>query len=356
MLVSEYTQRHLTFQTDAVRAFQGILNWLRSDFGRQFVHGLPETELDAALLWSPIGSCTRRRDPESGNCLFPSWSWLGWIGHAAYPWTVEREYFMSTVHSPLVWRNVNAAQPHPRWFTTEDICFPQSDHREKVLALMRKEQEDHLGVCMACDRAQSKPNIHPSFRWPSGQLPMMQYVAEGSHLLCFHTLSATFKVLDTVRQRTKHYNMQHKIFRLRVYDDENYSVGYIDIPDPKKQPTGENLKNGIVPGLNEFVVLSRSTISGFEPAPDPLDKRPRPTLYSQQDMESRVDPRLHASKYTNGKGCFDTRAYDVNRPWCLFNVMMIRREGDVVYRSAIGRIHVDAFLYANAMEKVITLE
>jgi hypothetical protein len=240
--------------------------------------------------------------------------------------------------------------------TTEDICFPQSDHREKVLALMRKEQEDHLGVCMACDRAQSKANIHPSFRWPSGQLPMMQYVAEGSHLLYFHTLSATFKVLGTVRRRTKHYNMQHKIFRLRVYDDENYSVGYIDIPDPKKQPTGENLKNGIVPGLNEFVVLSRSTISGFEPAPDPLDKRPRPTLYSQQDMESRVDPRLHASKYTNGKGCFDTRAYDVNQPWCLFNVMMIRREGDVVYRSAIGRIHVDAFLYANATEKVITLE
>jgi hypothetical protein len=150
--------------------------------------------------------------------------------------------------------------------------------------------------------------------------------------------------------------MQHKIFQLRVCDDENFTVGYIDILDPKLQPAGENLKNGIVPGFHEFIVLSRSTIGGFEPAPDPLEKRPRPTLYSLQEMESRVDPRLHSSDYTNEKGCFDTRAYDVKRPWCLFNVMMIQWKGDIAYRSAIGRIHVDAFLYANAAEKMITLE
>jgi hypothetical protein len=45
-----------------------------------------------------------------------------------------------------------------------------------------------------------------------------------------------------------------------------------------------------------------------------------------------------------------------SRPWCLFNVMMIQLKGSVAYRSAIGRIHVDAFLYANAVEKVVTLE
>jgi hypothetical protein len=279
MLVSEYTQRHLAFPGDAARAFQSLLDWLSRGFGRQFIHGLPETELDAALLWSPIGSCTRRREPESGNFLFSSWSWLGWIGHSAYPWTFEREYFMSTAHSPLVWQNANAARPVPQWFTSEDIRFPPSNSRERALASLRKkEQEDHLGIYMPCDRAQSHPKLHPVFRWPEGQLSTMQYAADGSHRLCFRTLSSTFKVLPQVYQRTRYYNMQHKVFRMRICDDENYMVGYIDIADPRITPAGEHFRHGIFSGQHEFVVLSRSTIGAFEPAPDPLTKRRRPAL------------------------------------------------------------------------------
>jgi hypothetical protein len=45
--------------------------------------------------------------------MFPSWSWLGWIDHAAYPWAIEREYCMSTKNSLLAWRNANQSHPHP---------------------------------------------------------------------------------------------------------------------------------------------------------------------------------------------------------------------------------------------------
>lgn len=171
---------------------------------------------------------------------------------------------MSTVYSRLVWKIANAAHPNPQRFTFKDLCFPQSDYREKILALMRKYQDDRIGVCMACDKAQSTPNLHPAFRWPASEGPTMQYAAEGSHRLCFRTLSATFRVLGSVYQRQGSYSMKHKTFQLRVCGDENYFVGYIDIPDPRQQPEGENLKNGIPSGLHEFVVLSRSTIGNFE--------------------------------------------------------------------------------------------
>jgi hypothetical protein len=167
-LISEYTQRHLTFQSDAARAFQGILSWIERSHETQFIHGLPETELDAALLWSPTGSCTRRWDEDGIAFVFPSWSWLGWIGHAAYPWSLEREYFMSTVHSPLIWQNANSSQPTPAWFTSEDLCLPRSEARERLLAHFGKgmgvdQGEDHLGLRQACNALRDGPSSqHPA--------------------------------------------------------------------------------------------------------------------------------------------------------------------------------------------------
>jgi hypothetical protein len=129
-------------------------------------------------------------------------------------------------------------------------------------------------------------------------------------------------------------------------------AGYIDIPDPELSPAG---KEPFL-GLHEFVVLSRSTIGTWEPAPDPLKKGLRPSLYSQKGMGGYGESTSHSSSYINEMGNFDTRAYDENRPWCLFNVMMIEWKGRVAYRLAIGRIHVDAFLYADSIRKEITLE
>jgi hypothetical protein len=220
-LTSEYTQRHLTFQSDAARAFQGILSWLESAHQSQFIHGLPETELDAALLWSPTGSCTRRWDANRAAFLFPSWSWLGWIGHAAYPWSIEREYFLSTVHSPLIWQNANSSQPTPAWFTSEDLCLPRSEARERVLAHLRKgkgddPREDHLSLRLACNAVRENPKSsssqHLAIRWPAGRKPMMKYAVDGSHRLCFRTLSKSFNVTGRVYQRNGNYNIQQRFF------------------------------------------------------------------------------------------------------------------------------------------------
>jgi len=52
---------------------------------------------------------------------------------------------------------------------------------------------------------------------------------------------------------------------------------------------------------------------------------------------------------------YDARRYNMEKPWPLYNVMLIRREKDISYRVAIGLIHVTPFLQARPVKKLITL-
>ena len=85
--VVEYTKRTLSYDSDVVNAFQGIASLLQPAFKGDFLFGLPETELDIALLWQPTSVIRRRVDLETRAPLFPSWSWAGWIGEVTYLWT-----------------------------------------------------------------------------------------------------------------------------------------------------------------------------------------------------------------------------------------------------------------------------
>ena len=55
-------------------------------------------------------------------------------------------------------------------------------------------------------------------------------------------------------------------------------------------------------------------------------------------------------------GNFDTELYPVERPWCMFNVMMLEEAAEpnqgCFERDTVGRIHVDAFLASSDVEMV----
>ena len=103
-VVSDYTQRSMKNPADAENAMLGIFDSIAGMFRGEFLHGLPDNELDSALLWCPTGSSERRIDARTGEPLFPSWSWLGWIGHACFPWATERALPLTSRASPLRWR------------------------------------------------------------------------------------------------------------------------------------------------------------------------------------------------------------------------------------------------------------
>lgn len=80
----EYSNRMLSFDTDVINAFTGVLEILHRrlvgnddlvNTGSRSICGLPTAIFDWALLWEPVSPLKRR-----SNALWPSWSWCGWNG------------------------------------------------------------------------------------------------------------------------------------------------------------------------------------------------------------------------------------------------------------------------------------
>ncbi|TAQ87753.1 hypothetical protein B7494_g3928 [Chlorociboria aeruginascens] len=78
-LVKGFMERNLTFQSDIINAFSGLLGILNTTFEDcGYFYGLPEGILDICLLWMPTSPGSRRITPNDRE-KFPSWSWAGWI-------------------------------------------------------------------------------------------------------------------------------------------------------------------------------------------------------------------------------------------------------------------------------------
>ncbi|KAH0534113.1 hypothetical protein FGG08_007287 [Glutinoglossum americanum] len=69
-----YIKRDLKYQSDALKAFAGILKILSPRLGEHF-WGLPTRNFDTAMLWTFDSHFPTLRRRE-----FPSWSWAGWQG------------------------------------------------------------------------------------------------------------------------------------------------------------------------------------------------------------------------------------------------------------------------------------
>jgi hypothetical protein len=381
IMVSEYSQRKLSFQTDAERAFLSVLSYLSGELGCEMIYGMPDTEFDAALLWSPIGPSIRRLDEHTGRPLFPSWSWLGWQGHAAWPRQFDRDSFITTLNVSILWRNAlhepatgkdSEQYNSQQWFTPEDLCLPKFPDRNPILWVLSKKYADRLCLRMMCNRARV---IHPEWLskcqidWPPGMAPKFRYSQPQSHKITLKAHCAHFYVVGQPWQRKKPYNVDHPIWRLSLIDENARLVGYIDIPEPS--PTSK-----IHLGSRLFVALSRSTIDAkVDPAPDNLSLHPprhkelpryRNSPGWQGGMETHEDilKYEHRTVSPNEAGNFDREVYPDDRSWCMYNVMMLRRiksgddGGNLFEREAIGRIHVDAFEYfaetsANGSEKLL---
>ncbi|KAK2059682.1 HET-domain-containing protein [Colletotrichum caudatum] len=86
--VGLYTERKLTQAKDVQAAFSGMANLMEARMRAPFVHGLPSSHFDLALLWEPARSSRRRvAEGTRENASipdFPSWSWTGWVGEVQY--------------------------------------------------------------------------------------------------------------------------------------------------------------------------------------------------------------------------------------------------------------------------------
>jgi len=75
MMLLYYSERALSFQSDALRALAGITRRVSQKAKCRFLQGIPTAAFDAFLVFEcKMWGTLRRREG------FPSYSWVGWKG------------------------------------------------------------------------------------------------------------------------------------------------------------------------------------------------------------------------------------------------------------------------------------
>jgi hypothetical protein len=105
-LVSLYSQRELSYPGDYNDAFAAVIEMMNDTTGEKFLWGLPCSRFNLALSWDTIYGVYRRHALSklamtslNQQVKFPSWSWLGWVGHAHCSVGDDRtERYVSRLH------------------------------------------------------------------------------------------------------------------------------------------------------------------------------------------------------------------------------------------------------------------
>ncbi|KXX80950.1 Heterokaryon incompatibility protein 6, OR allele [Madurella mycetomatis] len=102
-LALEYAARDLTYSSDTVNAFAGILTPMNGWFPGGLLYGISEFTFDVGLLWNitpSFGGARLRSDPGAVPPLaggspikFPTWSWISWTGRLQFNlWGEAEDY------------------------------------------------------------------------------------------------------------------------------------------------------------------------------------------------------------------------------------------------------------------------
>jgi hypothetical protein len=331
--VKNFSKRNFTFDADVINAFRGIAALLQPASKCDFLHGLPETELDVALLWQPKSPIRRRVDKLTGEPLFPSWSWAGWVGEVGYIWTKHLLDDISWVR----WQVQLAGKTE--YFSSNQLRMPQAEH----------------GVTWRCVEYTHQPGIpyyyqpeHPGI-WclhpvaVKDTCPPRLLLLPGAHDLRFKAYTAMLRlevkshIIDPFDYDplSNCKTSRHVCCPAQIISGDGFVAGTIYIPT--------HLVGTIASGRHELVCLSRrrgdeasrtdpyAIYDEYEDARayagpiDNVEEVPyRLTLYpSQTDI-----------RRTNDK--YDHSRYNKNKPWPLFNVMLIERKVNVAFRVALG--------------------
>jgi hypothetical protein len=344
--VKNFTKRAFSDERDVVHAFQGVASLLQPAFKGNFLFGLPETELDAALLWQPYSSARRRIDNTTGSPLFPSWSWAGWVGEIRYLWSRHLLDDLSRVE----WQYTDCTQGQIGFCSSDELRAPKSG-RHSTWEYVRPRSRGTPYYYQP-----EKPNLwclHPVATKDDRHDHIL--IQPNSHHLTFKAYVATFCISTTHKDFSPDPVASctpdaHILCPFSILDRDGFAAGAIYLPG-HESTIRSNQKY-------EIVCLSRRR-SDFGPDSygDDVGGSPQPPPEDDfKDIPGHVTiyPVLGAL-FLAAKLTYDPRRYNMYKPWPLYNVMLIRREKDVAYRVAIGLMHVTAFLQAQPVKKLITL-
>lgn len=120
-LVSVFTSRKLTLETDVLNACRGSLNRLSQAAVVEFCFGLPMHDCLRALIWVPHSQNTLTR-----RFGFPSWSWTGWTGRIEYGyWVGDMAAYLAEDPAQQVHRHGPSLKRKRMHLTETSISHPE---------------------------------------------------------------------------------------------------------------------------------------------------------------------------------------------------------------------------------------
>jgi hypothetical protein len=299
----EYTHRDISFPSDFLNAFEGVMAVLTDSMGTEFWQGLPEKYLDQALLWQLRGAYLRRRvrptpgAPSSLEPLFPSWSWAGW-------------------ESPVNLHDYMAISQHR---TEVDWFIVRNDG---VSVRLKVGQNDHVNITYREDgnKDVTPPLINMNDFLPNilprSQIDISSKEWQKARTLACYTTHNSF-LLDGTQHSLGHEAVWRTSINLAIKDSQDFTVGCILVPPDLAD---ECLKK---PQMYDFILISRS-------------------------LRTKINQK---SQY------FDENAY-VTRDWCTLNVMLVvkaRSDQEIFHRVGVGILHEDAWVGAQPRGAMIRL-
>lgn len=352
--VTEYTSRQMSFQADGLNAISGVLSQFRTWFRGDFLSGLPSTELDQALLWYPKGDMIRRKDL-SGDDLFPSWSWAGWMGQSVY-WS-------GLALSCVKWKDANLS-PTTYW-TSDELRRPPyipKDNSERAWPGWKEKRdtylEDHLASLETYDSCwfeetdpqtlylhpvaiQSERIDHPASTWQDGYLQLRA-------MTCFFKVTGLHGTANA-RLGLPCSSDNHELCALNVYNKASQLCGTVHVP--------ASVSSTLAPGKYEFVRLSRTHLSSdgtrstklacdWEQAIYTSAGAPENCQNTDDDDDNDIDDdeSLEGNEFGVDDGCtFDTNVFDIDEMWCVYNVLLVETLHGVSRRVGLGKVHIAAF-------------
>ena len=368
--VRNYTKRHLGEENDIENAFQGMTALMQPMFNCGFVHCLPETELDLALLWQPYTAVFKRRARhQNGGKNFPSWSWTGWAGPCRYfMWSdhllddVSRVSWIDAETEELFTSDKSRAPQGGPVFRPNDIIVEKRNDGWRPKRFGSQNQYDILAWYH--EREPRRWLMHPTAS--ISERASRVFVKPGSCELRFRALVSFFRL---TRATEFIANKSPDLLPAGILDRDGFQAGIMwihrGLPIAKDVFVFSSQADKVEKcGLYELVCLSRRHGSSWESYKNTIyEERPYAIPQSADDLGDMSDQRTVypvAKPFDRtGDDGVDPRRYNVHKPFPLYNVMLISRmDGDndgLAERVAVGTIHTTAFLQASPEWKVIRL-
>ena len=315
-LVKRYSHRNLTFPTDSLSAFTGVLYAIAESFSWKFASALPEPAFDLALLWRPMFGSVRPRliscqGSESLICTSPTWCWTSWQGNLFWD-----SWRLQSFAAQRVSLKTEIAS-----FWIQDVGGLRPIRRGRALQSNIEIISDKPGgyKIIGCALVFEAKIIDAKAY--SISVPQMDKCALWNSEIAGGGLGAYFC-----------NKMSHSLW---IYDIAGQHCGTFLGLGQDEWPTQR--KDGL---RHEIVLLSRSSQDEVTEAA---------ILHFQDHL-----PLEYPSEREYYEEIYDTRHYRYKNDWAL-NVMLVRWENDLAERVAVGQMHADTWKGAIQESRLIIL-